>query len=85
MLRLKLELCISVLFCDEPQASGMMTMMRELEIPPLGSHHLGIDDSKNIARVVQHLLIDGASLRITARRISSGPGDVRFLFKNRIR
>lgn len=63
----------------------MMTMMRELEIPPLGSHHLGIDDTKNIARVVQHLLSDGALMRITAKRISSDHGNVKFLFKNRIR
>jgi len=67
------------------QATGMMTMMRELEIPPLGSHHLGIDDTKNIARVVQRLLSDGALLQITARRIPSDPGNVRFLFRNRIR
>ncbi|XP_020269005.1 uncharacterized exonuclease domain-containing protein At3g15140 [Asparagus officinalis] len=67
------------------RATGMMTMMRELEIPVFGSHHLGIDDTKNIARVVQRLLSDGALLKITARRISSDPGDVKFLFKNRIR
>ncbi|XAR68309.1 hypothetical protein NMG60_11003392 [Bertholletia excelsa] len=28
------------------RATGMLTMMRELKIPLLGSHHLGIDDTK---------------------------------------
>lgn len=67
------------------RATGMMTMMRELDISQLGSHHLGIDDSKNIARVVQRLLSDGAILRVTAKRMSPDPADVQFLFKNRIR
>ncbi|KAJ0989394.1 hypothetical protein J5N97_007750 [Dioscorea zingiberensis] len=67
------------------RATGMMTMMRELDIPLLGSHHLGIDDAKNIARVLQRMLADGAVLQITAKRSSSSDGDVKFLFKNRIR
>uniref|UniRef100_A0A0E0LBG3 Exonuclease domain-containing protein n=1 Tax=Oryza punctata TaxID=4537 RepID=A0A0E0LBG3_ORYPU len=66
------------------KATGMMTMMRELQMPIVGSHHLGIDDSKNIARVVQHMLADGAVMQITAKR-QSATGDVKFLFKNRIR
>ena len=61
----------------------MKTMLRELDIPLLGSHHLGIDDAKNIARVVQRMMTDGASLKITAKRISSS--EVKFLFKDRIR
>ncbi|KAH7682214.1 3'-5' exoribonuclease 1 protein [Dioscorea alata] len=67
------------------RATGMMTMMRELNIPLLGSHHLGIDDTKNIARVLQHMLADGAVLQVTAKRSSSVTGDVKFFFKNRIR
>ncbi|KAJ6795926.1 putative exonuclease domain-containing protein [Iris pallida] len=65
------------------RATGMMTMIRELEMVPLGSHHLGIDDTKNIARIVQRLLTDGALLQITAR--SSVSGSVEFLFENRIK
>nr|AKM76596.1 polynucleotidyl transferase ribonuclease H-like superfamily protein [Monsonia emarginata] len=65
------------------RATGMMTMMRELQIPLMGSHHLGIDDAKNITRVLQRMLADGARLQITARRNS--PENVEFLFKNRIR
>lgn len=67
------------------RATGMMTMMKELCIPSLGSHHLGIDDTKNIARVLQHMLADGALIQITARRNSDSPENVEFLFKNRIR
>uniref|UniRef100_A0A0E0E1N5 Exonuclease domain-containing protein n=1 Tax=Oryza meridionalis TaxID=40149 RepID=A0A0E0E1N5_9ORYZ len=66
------------------KATGMMTMMRELQMPIVGSHHLGIDDAKNIARVVQRMLADGAVMQITAKR-QSATGDVKFLFKNRIR
>lgn len=46
----------------------MVTMMKELQIPMVGSHHLGIDDTRNIARVLQHMLLDGALVQITARR-----------------
>ncbi|URE34952.1 hypothetical protein MUK42_03299 [Musa troglodytarum] len=60
------------------RATGMMTMMRELEIPMLGSHHLGIDDTKNIARVLQRMLADGVILQITAKRSSSAPGLINF-------
>lgn len=66
------------------RAPGMLSMMRELNIPPFGSHHLGIDDSKNIARVLQHMLNDGAYLQVTAKR-SHACEEVKFLFKNRIR
>ncbi|KAL4619728.1 hypothetical protein ACB092_06G101300 [Castanea dentata] len=67
------------------RAAGMMTMMKELRIPVVGSHHLGIDDTKNIARVLQHMLADGALIQITARRNSDSPENIEFLFKNRIR
>jgi len=66
------------------RATGMITMMRQLQMPTVGSHHLGIDDSKNIARVVQRMLADGAMMQITAKR-QSATGDVKFLFEDRIR
>ncbi|KAK8939427.1 hypothetical protein KSP40_PGU014385 [Platanthera guangdongensis] len=66
------------------RATGMMPMMRQLGLSSLGSHHLGIDDTKNIARVCQRLLADGALLQITARRSSSNPSNVQFMFVNRI-
>ncbi|KAL8147736.1 hypothetical protein AgCh_005164 [Apium graveolens] len=65
------------------RASGMMTMMRELHMPLVGSHHLGIDDTKNITRVLQRMINDGAVLQITAQRSLSA--SVQFLFENRIR
>ncbi|XP_010545854.1 PREDICTED: uncharacterized exonuclease domain-containing protein At3g15140 isoform X3 [Tarenaya hassleriana] len=67
------------------EARGMVTMMRQREIRLMGSHHLGIDDTKNITRVLQRMLADGAVLKITARRSNSDPRNVEFLFKNRIR
>ncbi|KAI5662492.1 hypothetical protein M9H77_21815 [Catharanthus roseus] len=67
------------------RAPGMLSMMRELNIPLRGSHHLGIDDAKNITRVLQRLLTDGASLQITARRYPDAPEKVKFLFRDRIK
>ena len=63
----------------------MVTMLKELDIPLLGSHHLGFDDTKNISRVLQRVVADGALVKITARRKLDNPDDVEFLFKNRIR
>ncbi|WRX28505.1 Exonuclease [Theobroma cacao] len=65
-------------------ARGMMSMMKQLEIPSFGSHHLGIDDTKNIARVLQHMLADGAVMQITARRYPESQ-KVEFHFENRVR
>ncbi|KAG7024805.1 putative exonuclease domain-containing protein, partial [Cucurbita argyrosperma subsp. argyrosperma] len=65
-------------------ATGMTTMMRQLEIPLVGSHHLGIDDTKNIVRVLQRMVADGAHLQITARRNPNSPQHVKFRFENRI-
>ncbi|KAK8603070.1 hypothetical protein V6N13_085267 [Hibiscus sabdariffa] len=74
---------ISDAFNMNIRARGMMSMMKQLEIPSLGCHHLGIDDSKNIARVLQHMLADGALMQITARRNPESQ-KVEFLFENRI-
>ena len=59
-------------------------MMSQLKIPMVGSHHLGLDDTKNIARVLIRMLADGAVLPITAWRKPESPGTVKFLYKNRI-
>ncbi|KAI4321837.1 hypothetical protein MLD38_035170 [Melastoma candidum] len=66
------------------EARGMMSMMRQLNIQPLGSHHLGIDDTKNIARVLQRMLVDCAPMRITAWRNPRSPNSVQFAFEKRI-
>ncbi|KAL5715844.1 hypothetical protein ACHQM5_017611 [Ranunculus cassubicifolius] len=67
------------------RAPGMRSMMNGLGISLLGSHHLGIDDSKNIARVMQRMLLDGAVMQLTAKRSTPSPESVKFLFKNRVR
>ncbi|KAI3963182.1 hypothetical protein MKX01_030312 [Papaver californicum] len=69
---------------QEKDATGMVTMMKELNMPLVGKQHLGIDDTRNIARVLQCILVDGALIQITARRSSSSLEKVEFLFKNRI-
>uniref|UniRef100_A0A7N0UBC9 Exonuclease domain-containing protein n=1 Tax=Kalanchoe fedtschenkoi TaxID=63787 RepID=A0A7N0UBC9_KALFE len=66
-------------------ATGMVPMLRQLRIPQLGSHHLGIDDTKNIAKVLQRMIADGAIVKLSARRNPAAPEKVEFLFKNRIR
>ncbi|CAH2053658.1 unnamed protein product [Thlaspi arvense] len=67
------------------EARGMVSMMRQCGIRLMGSHHLGIDDTKNITRVVQRMLADGAVFKITARRSKSNLRNVEFLFENRIK
>nr|VDD46347.1 unnamed protein product [Brassica oleracea] len=67
------------------EARGMVSMMRQCGIRLMGSHHLGIDDTKNTTRVVQRMLADGAVFKITARRSKSNMRNVEFLFKNRIK
>lgn len=59
-------------------------MMKQLNISVLGSHHLGIDDTKNIARVLQRMLVNGAVMRITAWRSPMSPDSIQFAYKNRI-
>ncbi|KAG4213497.1 hypothetical protein ERO13_A01G060932v2 [Gossypium hirsutum] len=51
--------------------------------PIVGCHHIGIDDSKNIARVLQRMLVDGALMQVTAKR-NPVSQKVEFLFENRI-
>ncbi|KAG9146114.1 hypothetical protein Leryth_015915 [Lithospermum erythrorhizon] len=66
------------------RAPGMLSMMRELQMPMLGSHHLGIDDTRNLSRVLRHMLNDGALLEITARRNRESFSKVMYQFTNRV-
>lgn len=52
-------------FRETKRAPGMAGMMRALELELVGHHHSGIDDSRNIARIAQHLGERGVSLGIT--------------------
>ncbi|XP_050216860.1 uncharacterized exonuclease domain-containing protein At3g15140 isoform X2 [Mercurialis annua] len=70
--------------CAVSKARGMRTMMQQLKLPVLGSHHLGIDDTKNVARVLQRMVADGAVIPITAWRNLDSIANVHFLYKNRI-
>ncbi|XP_071723597.1 uncharacterized exonuclease domain-containing protein At3g15140-like [Rutidosis leptorrhynchoides] len=63
------------------EVKGMRSMLNHSRIQMLGSHHLGIDDTKNIARVLQRMLRDGAQIQLTARRNPSSKA-VKFVFKN---
>lgn len=54
-------------------ATGTAEMMEQLQIPTLESHHLGIDDAKDIARILQRMLIDGACLQIPGRMNNADP------------
>jgi len=49
------------------KSSGMTGMLRSLKLPLEGRHHSGIDDSRNIARIVKRMLEDGCVFEITGR------------------
>ncbi|CAI7915649.1 unnamed protein product [Closterium sp. NIES-54] len=67
------------------KASGMMPMMKGLQMAPLGTHHVGLDDALNITRVLQRMLSHGALIRASARRVGPGPSDVEYAFKRRVK
>eukprot|EP00754_Rhynchopus_humris_P049353 Rhum_TRINITY_DN8346_c0_g2::Rhum_TRINITY_DN8346_c0_g2_i1::g.27422::m.27422/K18418/ERI3, PINT1; ERI1 exoribonuclease 3 len=46
---------------------GMARMLQILRLPLKGRHHSGIDDCKNIANIVRHMLRDGVPLPLTGR------------------
>merc|ERR1719247_530438 len=50
------------------KAGGMSSMLAKLGLPLIGRHHLGIDDARNIARVVIRLRELGASVDATGGR-----------------
>ena len=47
------------------RAGGMVDMLRRLNIPLEGRHHLGIDDARNIARILLRLATLGAEIDVT--------------------
>lgn len=47
------------------RAPGMAGMLRQLNIELTGRHHSGIDDCRNIAKIVRHLAENGVMLNIT--------------------
>ena len=49
------------------RVGGMMAMLNFLNIEHEGQHHSGIDDVKNICKIVQHLLMKGIRFNYTTR------------------
>ncbi|KAJ1484910.1 hypothetical protein T484DRAFT_1795397, partial [Baffinella frigidus] len=47
------------------KASGMKDMLRSLRMPLKGVHHLGMDDTANLAGIVRKMLSDGGSFEAT--------------------
>lgn len=59
---------LKVLYCDvtgEGRAPGMPGMLRAMDLPLVGHHHRGIDDCRNLARLLLTLLERGATLAPT--------------------
>lgn len=48
------------------KAYGMTGMLQKLSLPLDGTHHRGIDDCANIAKVVQRLVLDGCKFKVTS-------------------
>lgn len=46
------------------KASGMMDMLRILDLNHEGRHHSGIDDCKNIANIVKEMGSEGFEFRM---------------------
>lgn len=67
------------------RAGGMLAMLNGLNIPLTGTHHVGLDDAHNIARVLQRMLAHGAIIKISAKRKASDPMAVRWTFANRVK
>ncbi|EFC50098.1 predicted protein, partial [Naegleria gruberi] len=52
-------------FYNMEKVNGMLTMLNALKLPLLGKHHSGIDDCKNIARVVCKMAQQGCHFNAT--------------------
>lgn len=49
----------------QPAQGGMAGMLQRCRLPLLGRHHSGIDDSRNIAQLLKHLIQNGCVVRAT--------------------
>ncbi len=52
---------VKTLFADVhrlPKGIGMAGALQMLKMPLVGTHHRGVDDAKNIAKIMYHLLIE---------------------------
>lgn len=55
----------------QKEARGMARMLNLLRIPLEGNHHSGLDDAKNITKVLQQIIRHGCVVDITGHRITS--------------
>jgi len=65
---------IKMPFCDRyaiKKSRGMAGMLDYLKITLDGRHHSGIDDSKNISKIVKRLIMDDVQLQETANIFSN--------------
>merc|ERR1712133_263602 len=49
---------------SQQKLPGLPTMLSRLDMEFVGSPHCGLDDAKNIARVVSRMVLDGATLKV---------------------
>jgi len=49
---------------SQQKLPGLPTMLSRLDMEFVGSPHCGLDDAKNIARVVSRMVLDGAILKV---------------------
>jgi len=61
--------CFTKLY--KKKAYGMSSMLEELDLELIGRHHSGLDDSRNIARIVIRMLKDGFKFnqKVQKRRV----------------
>jgi hypothetical protein len=52
-------------YYNRPSIQGMAAMLKHLKMDLQGRHHSGIDDCRNLARILIRLIEDGATLDIT--------------------
>ena len=65
------------------QMTGMKPVLNYLNIYLQGTHHLGMDDVSNIAKIIFRLRQDGAIIKETAIR-NDTTGYVKYLMKKKI-
>jgi len=49
---------------SQPKLPGLQTMLSRLDLEFQGEPHCGLDDAKNIGRVVSRMILDGANLKV---------------------
>ncbi|KAJ3124266.1 hypothetical protein HK098_001276 [Nowakowskiella sp. JEL0407] len=53
------------------RSAGMTGMLSTLGLPLIGRHHSGIDDARNIAAIMKHLITLGSNMKYPTRKFTS--------------